>query len=108
MKKKQYLCTRKKLATMCHNNLQNLVNTISSVFKQLFAKVKSQKLTAFCVCIFLLSLLLIFLFSSCSSVQRITVKQEQDNQLQETVIESDTKINSLSLLFVSPSNLSKL
>ena len=93
---------------MSHNNLENLVFTISSVFKQLFAKVKSQKLTAFCVVVFLLALLLIFLFPSCSSVQRITVKQEQENQLQETVIESDTKINSLSLLFVSPSNLSKL
>ena len=93
---------------MCNNNNENVKYMIIRVFEKLFAKVKSQKSLAVCACVFLLVAILILLFPSCSSMQRITVKQEQGNQLQETVIESDTKINSLSLLFVSPSNLSKL
>ena len=93
---------------MSNNNNDNVKYTIIRVFEQLFARVKSQKSLAVCVCVFLLVALLILLLPSCSSVQRITVKQNQGDQLQETVIESDTKINSLSLLFVSPSNLSKL
>ncbi len=35
--------------------------------------------------------------TSCASSQKITVKQEQDGQIQETVIESDTKVNSFSM-----------
>ncbi len=93
---------------MSYNNQEDVRYTIIRVFEKLLAKVKSQKQLAVCVCVFLLLAILILLFPSCSSVQRITVKQEQGDQLQETVIESDTKINSLSLLFVSPSNLSKL
>ncbi len=37
-------------------------------------------------------------FASCSSTQKITVKQEQEGQVQETVIESDTKVNSFSMV----------
>ncbi len=36
--------------------------------------------------------------SSCASTQRITVKQEQEGQMQETIIESDTKINTFSMV----------
>ena len=93
---------------MSYNNQEDVRYIIIRVFEKLLAKVKSQKSLAICVCVFLLVAILILLLPSCTSLQRITVKQEQGDQLQETVIESDTKINSLSLLFVSPSNLSKL
>ncbi len=39
---------------------------------------------------------------SCASTQRITVKQEQEGQTQETVIESNTKINSFSMIIFPP------
>ncbi len=48
-----------------------------------------------------LGVLLALFFASCSSTQKITVKQEQEGQIQETVIESDTKFNALSLYFGS-------
>ncbi len=35
---------------------------------------------------------------SCSSTQRINVKQEQDGQIQETTIESDTKFKDVALV----------
>ncbi len=37
------------------------------------------------------------LYNSCSSTQRITVKQEQEGQKQETVIESDTRVKDFSM-----------
>lgn len=40
-----------------------------------------------------------FAFGSCSSTQRITVKQTQADQQQETTIESNTQIKELSLNF---------
>lgn len=39
------------------------------------------------------------LFSSCSSIQKINVKQEQDGQMQETTIESNTTIKELTFIF---------
>ncbi len=48
-----------------------------------------------------LAMLLVALFASCSSMQKITVKQEQEGQVQETVIESDTKVNSFNISFYS-------
>ncbi len=41
------------------------------------------------------------LLASCSSTQRISVKQEQEGQIQETVIESDTKVNSFSMVITN-------
>ena len=38
---------------------------------------------------------------SCSSTQKIVVKQEQDGQLQETTIEQQGKIDNLSLSFIN-------
>ncbi len=46
---------------------------------------------------FMLFTLCIACLVSCSSTQRITVKQEQEGQTQETVIESDTKVKSFSM-----------
>ncbi len=46
----------------------------------------------------MLFMLLGVCLSSCTSTQRITVKQEQEGQMQETVIESDTKVNSFSMV----------
>ncbi len=43
-------------------------------------------------------------FVSCSSTQRITVKQEQAGQVQETVIESDTKVRDFSMV-ITPTNI---
>lgn len=43
----------------------------------------------------------IFVASSCSSTQRISVKQNQGEQVQETTIESDMKVKELSLVFNS-------
>lgn len=40
-----------------------------------------------------------FAFGSCSSTQRIVVKQTQQDQVQETQIESNTQIKELSLNF---------
>ncbi len=45
-----------------------------------------------------LLMLLAVSFASCSSTQKITVKQEQEGQTQETVIESDTKVNSFAIV----------
>ncbi len=45
--------------------------------------------------------LLVACLVSCSSTQRISVKQEQEGQVQETIIESDTKIRDFSLVFIS-------
>ncbi len=47
------------------------------------------------------AMLLVALFASCSSTQKITVKQEQEGQVQETVIESDTKVNSFAIVITS-------
>ncbi len=52
----------------------------------------------------LFAMLLMLLASclvSCSSTQKITVKQEQEGQIQETVIESDTHVNSFSMVISS-------
>lgn len=38
---------------------------------------------------------------SCSVGQKISVKQEQDGQVQETVIESTGKVDNLSLSFIN-------
>ncbi len=46
----------------------------------------------------MLAMLLVALFASCSSTQKITVKQEQEGQVQETVIESDTKVNNFAIV----------
>lgn len=43
----------------------------------------------------------IFVASSCSSTQRISIKQNQGEQVQETTIESDLKVKELSLVFNS-------
>lgn len=82
---------------MSYNNQDDVRYTIIRVFEKLLSKVKSQKSLAICVCVFMLVAILILLLPSCTSMQRITIKQEQGEQMQETVIESDTKINSLSL-----------
>ncbi len=81
---------------MPNNNNDNVKYMIISVFSQLFAKCKSNKVLIICVCVFMIIALAIVL-SSCSSAQKITVKQDQGNQCQETVIESETKIQSLTL-----------
>ncbi len=44
---------------------------------------------------------IIYLCSSCSSVQKISVKQEQGDQVQETTIESNTTIKELTFLFTN-------
>ncbi len=41
---------------------------------------------------------------SCASTQRITVKQEQEGQTQETVIESDTRFDAISL-YITPDKI---
>ncbi len=46
----------------------------------------------------MLCTLLVACFASCSSTQKITVRQEQEGQTQETVIESDTRVQTLSVL----------
>ncbi len=48
------------------------------------------------------------LCTSCSSTQRITVKQEQEGQVQETVIESDTKIREISMIITHGQNVHTL
>lgn len=42
-----------------------------------------------------------FAVSSCSSTQRISIKQNQGEQTQETLLESNTKIKELTLNFTS-------
>ena len=50
---------------------------------------------------FCCAICIIFVASSCSSTQRISVKQNQGEQVQETTIESDLKVKELSLVFNS-------
>ena len=55
------------------------------------AKVKKKSLLCFCAtCTILLA-------SSCSTSNKITIKQTQGGQEQETTIESDLKVKELSL-----------
>lgn len=42
-----------------------------------------------------------FAASSCSSTQKISIKQNQGDQTQETLLESNTKIKELTLNFSS-------
>ncbi len=49
------------------------------------------------------AMLLVALFASCSSMQKITVKQEQEGQVQETVIESDMKVRDISMTITQDS-----
>lgn len=44
---------------------------------------------------------IIFAASSCSSTQKISIKQNQGEQTQETLLESNTKIKELTLNFTS-------
>ncbi len=53
-------------------------------------------------CIF--AMLLVALLASCSSTQKISVRQEQEGQVQETVIESDTKFDAISL-YITPQKI---
>ncbi len=45
-------------------------------------------------------LLMVFL-NSCASAQRIHIQQEVEGVKQETIIESDTKINAIALAFTT-------
>ncbi len=47
--------------------------------------------------------LLVACLVACSSTQKITVKQEQEGQVQETIIESDTKIRDFSMTITQDS-----
>ncbi len=51
-----------------------------------------------------LVMLSVALLASCSSTQKISVKQEQEGQVQETVIESDTKFDAISL-YITPQKI---
>ena len=48
---------------------------------------------------------IIFALGSCSSTQRISVKQQQGQQEQETTIESNVKFKELSLNFYNKGTL---
>ena len=50
-------------------------------------------------CVYACAIFITFACGSCSSTQRITVKQTQADQVQETQIESNTQIRELSLNF---------
>ncbi len=45
--------------------------------------------------------LLALFLNSCASTQRIQIQQEVDGVKQETIIESDTKINAIALAFTT-------
>ncbi len=45
--------------------------------------------------------LLLLFFNSCASAQRIHIQQEVEGVKQETIIESDTKINAIALAFTT-------
>ncbi len=45
--------------------------------------------------------LLVLFLNSCASAQRIQIQQEIDGVKQETIIESDTKINAIALAFTT-------
>lgn len=59
-----------------------------------------KKLFAYC-----LGICIIFALGSCSSTQRISVKQTQEQQEQETIIESNVKFKELSLNFYNKGTL---
>ncbi len=49
------------------------------------------------------AMLLVLCLASCSSMQKITVKQEQEGQVQETVLESTIQVREVSMVVTKDS-----